>query len=181
MLVPLILVAGLYDQTMPSCRDCNYKIKAAFNADRSFIEKIESALPDGSAVYQLPYMPFPETHPLYLLSDYSLLIGFLHSRSLHWSYGGMKGRQGDLFYRALAQQTIEKQIDVVRRLGFSGIYVDRRGFENNGDQMIEQLTHLIGPPTLVRNDGEIDFFIIPGAYTVNLKGLNDVQIIQKAN
>lgn len=173
--------AGLYDQTKPACLTCNSETKMSFERDQQFIAKIEQSLPQGSAIYQLPYMPFPETPPLNRLHTYDLSVGFLHSKELRWSYAGMKGREGDIFYRSLAQESIEKQLDVVRRIGFSGIYIDRRGFEDNAENLIERLSALLGEgPLLQRADGQVVFFKIPTLENSNTTGLSDIEIMKKA-
>lgn len=171
---------GLYDQTAPACLTCNEKTRIAFHNDKEFVTKLEQMVPPGSAIYQLPYMPFPESTPLYRLQAYDLLTGFLHSKELRWSYAGMKGRQGDLFYRALADESIEKQLDVIRRLGFAGIYLDRRGFQDNADSVLKQLTEQLGyGPSLKRADDEVVFFPLQSMEPVQLDGLRDLQIMQK--
>lgn len=172
---------GLYDQTVPACKACSEQTKLAFELDRHFVKQIEGSVPAGSAIYQLPYLPFPEVAPLHRLQTYDLVAGFLHSKSLRWSYAGMKGREGDLFYRALAQEPIEKQLKVIRRLGFTGLYVDRRGFEDNAQALIGHLSAALGgPPILTRTDGEVVFFKLEPMPEVNLQGLNHTQIMQKA-
>jgi phosphoglycerol transferase len=177
----ILLLGGLYDQTISSCKACNDQSSNAFTMDRNFIQSIENSLPAGSAIYQLPYMPFPEVPPLYRLSDYGLSVGFLHSTLLHWSYGGMKGRTGDLFYRFLSKEPLSKQLEVINRLGMSGIYIDKRGFNDNGNALIKQLTVLLGTsPTFTRSDGEVVFFRLTPNNPINLEGLSAEQIMQKA-
>lgn len=176
-----ILLIGLYDQTIPACKTCNKKIQKSFNMEREFIGSIEKYLPVGSAIYQLPYMPFPEAGSLFRLQDYDLSAGFLYSSSLHWSYMGIKGRDGDLFYRALAKESIEKQLEIINKLGFAGIYIDKRGFEDDGKALINSLTDLLGaPPTLTRADNEVVFFSLNQKNNINLEGLDAEQIMQKA-
>lgn len=177
----LVGCVGLYDQTTPSCVPCNEQTKAIFNQDREFVSAIERLLPPGSAIYQLPYLPFPEVAPLHRLHTYDLSVGFLHSRELRWSYAGMKGRQGDLFYRALAQESIGKQVDVILRLGFSGIYIDRRGFEDRADLLIEELTRVLGDgPALKRADGEVVFFKIEPSKQIDLDDMSALNIMKVA-
>ena len=74
---------GLYDQTAPACLPCKEQTKSNFFADRVFVQKTEHMMPRGSAIFQLPYLPFPEVAPLHKLQAYDLAIGFLHSRDLH--------------------------------------------------------------------------------------------------
>jgi phosphoglycerol transferase len=177
----LFLVGGLYDQTASASKSGNEQIKKNFHIDKSFIQSIEKSLSPGSAVYQLPYMPFPEVAPLHRLHTYDLSVGFLHSSSLRWSYAGMKGRSGDLFYRSLAKESLEKQYEVIKRLGFSGIYIDKRGFADNGQAVIEGLTSLLGaPPALMRADGEVAFFRLEPGPSLNLEGLSAEQLMEEA-
>lgn len=172
---------GMYDQTTPACLACNEQTKAAFESDRNFVAEIEKNMPTGGAIYQLPYMPFPEVAPLHRLHTYDLSVGFLHSKELRWSYAGMKGREGDLFYRALAQESVEKQLEVINRMGFSGIYIDRRGFEDNADLLISRLTVLLGnEPLLKRADGQVVFFRLPSASNIDFSGLSRREIMMKS-
>jgi phosphoglycerol transferase len=172
---------GLYDQTINPCITCNAQNKIAFEMDRKFIADIERSIPIGGAVYQLPYMAFPEVAPLNRLHTYDHTVGFLHSKEVKWSYAGMKGRQGDLFYRSLSQESIEKQIEVIRRLGFAGIYIDRRGYKDNAELLISQLTILLGSePSFKREDGEVVFFKINSPTKEVLSNLSTLEIMQKA-
>lgn len=177
----MFLFVGLYDQTAPTCKDCSTIVKASFDSDRDFVHAIEKALPPGGSVYQLPYIGFPEVPVLNRLQNYQMMAGVLHSKSLHWSFGGMKGRPGDLFYRSLAQEPLVKQIEVVRKLGFNGIYIDRRGYADNGEALIRDISQLLGePPLLQSNDKEVVFFKLEGVAPAALENLSPGQIKKKA-
>jgi phosphoglycerol transferase len=185
ILNPLLAFAlclfGLVDQTQPACKACNEQTRKLFEIDRNFVEQIESSVPQGSAIYQLPYMPFPEGGDLHRLISYDLLVPFLHSKSLRWSFAGMKGRDGDGFYKSLSQESVEKQLEVINRLGFAGIYIDRRGFDDNANGMIAKLTDVLGTgPTLSRVDGEVCFFKLGASTTFDVDGLTSAQIMKKA-
>ena len=93
----------------------------------------------------------------------------------------MKGRDGDLFYRALAKESLEKQLQVIKKLGFSGIYLDLRGFDDNGHATLHQLMNLLGAaPVLTRKDNEVVFFKLDPFLNDSLLGLNSAQIMEKA-
>lgn len=176
-----VLVIGIYDQTVPACTACNFREKTTYESDRDFVRSIEQSLPEGGAVYQLPYMAFPETPVLNRLVNYDLAAGFLHSKALHWSFGGMKGRDGDMFYRSLAREPMDKQLEVLRRLGFNGIYIDRRGYVDNAQALVENLTKLLGvPPLLISSNGELVFFKLNSVESANLVGLSVGQIMEKS-
>lgn len=176
-----LVALAFYDQTKPACLSCNEQNRRDFNSDRSFIQKIEEQLVPGAAVYQLPYMPFPEVPPLNRLPTYGLTIGFLHSRYLHWSYGGMKGRPGDLFFRQLAQEPIERQIEVIKKLGFSGIYIDRRGYPDDGAEIVAKISAALGyAPSLEDVAKKLVFFSIQGAKRIQLDELSTNEIMRTA-
>lgn len=164
VILPFAILAslfGLWEQTTPVCTSCNEALRNNFLDDRAFVKRIETVLPAGAAIYQLPYMQFPEYGKKHLLTDYGLFIGFLHSDKLRWSYGGINGREGDLFYRALAQQSMKKQIDIIGKIGFSGIYIDRRGFEDGGLAVEKELHSLLGAgPELISGDRQLVFYKI---------------------
>lgn len=163
------LLFAYYDQTQPPCMHCNQHLVRVFSIDKVFYKKIEDYVGESGAVYQLPYIPFPESPVVNGVSPYDLLVGFLHTNHVHWSSGGMKGRQGDLFYRALAQESIEKQVQVIRKLGFRGVYVDKRAYPDFGEEIVAALTRSLGkPPTFEREFGEIVFFGLDNTTAVSL-------------
>jgi phosphoglycerol transferase len=155
----LISLFAIWDQTDPIYSPRTDAFRRQFLADREFVRKVESALPIGAAVYQLPYMAFPENGPLHHLNDYSLAIGFIHSESLRWSYAGMRGREGDYFYRHLTLEPIQRQVEVIRNLGFSGIYIDRKGYPDSGEAVERELQRLLGEgPTFVHLGNTLAFY-----------------------
>ncbi|TWB46548.1 DUF7024 domain-containing protein [Nitrospirillum viridazoti] len=175
-----LTVIGIADQTPAVCVPCNTEARAKFEEERAFVQAIEQVAPAGSPIYQLPFMSFPEARPRHKLLDYAQASGFVNSRTLRWSYGGMMGRAGDLFYQSLAEQPVERQLTVLRRLGFAGIYLDRRGYPDGGNDIIGQLTQLLkSGPLLTRDDGAILFFRLD-APAVDLTGLSPGQIMERA-
>lgn len=177
-----LIIFGLWDQTTPPCVPCNDAIRIQFESDRTFVRDIENIIPSGAAIYQLPYMAYPEVPPLHRLEAYGLMRGYLHSDSLHWNYGGMKGRDGDLFYRDLAQQSLQNQIIAISKLGFSGIYLDRRGFADGGSVIEKELGQILGSgPHIVSKDAQLAFYrITPDNSPVDV-GTEASQIIKRAD
>ena len=157
----LLLVLGLLDQTSPADRSTTTEHQA-FEIHRDFVQTMELALPPASAVYQLPYQKSLEEVDLHELSVYDVLLGMLHSEKLHWNLGGMKGREGDLYYRALSHQPLPYQLAVAKRLGFRAIYVDRRGYSDRGQQVEAELVKLLGAePAAVSSDHLLSYFHLP--------------------
>jgi phosphoglycerol transferase len=177
VLATIIAVIGFFDQTTPACLPCNKQAQALYDYEQHFIQAIEQSMPQGAAIYQLPYIEFPEGPPVGTVQSYELASGYIHSKDLRWNFGGMKGRPGDLFYRSLAQEPIKTQLETIQKLGFSGIYIDCRGFADHGKAIISELTRLLNnPPTLIRDDNEIVFFRIKPEHQVQVEGV-DAQLI----
>jgi phosphoglycerol transferase len=131
-----MLIAGLILLALISANDQipnsdampNYTFSAyLFDRDARFVKNIESAVPNGSLIFQLPCMPFTESTPPGDMSDYDLFRGYLHSSNLHWIYGSIRGRPGDLAYQKLAQLPPPQLVAALRAGGFAGIYLDRYG------------------------------------------------------
>ena len=123
-----IVVLGVLDQTSKPCHSCTLANSALAKNDQVFIETIETSLPKGSAIYQLPYVPYSDSGPVNNLGAYDQARGHVHSKQLKWSFGSVRGREGDWFYRKLALLPVSEQVTVVSAMGFAGIYIDRRGF-----------------------------------------------------
>jgi phosphoglycerol transferase len=129
----LLIFYGVADQTVKPCPACINANAELFEHDKNFIQKIEKSLPPNSAIYQLPYMGYPEYSAVNNLGSYDQARGHIHSNTLKWSFGGIRGRAGDWFYRKLAHLPFDQQIDVAEALGFAGIYIDRRGYLSSPD------------------------------------------------
>lgn len=181
VIASFILLIGLYDQTASACASCSANQKILYESDKKFVGSIEASLPPGAAVYQLPYLAFPETPILNNLSSYQLATGVLHSKMLHWSAGGMKGRPGDLFYRSLSHEPVEKQLEVIRNLGFNGIYIDRRGYADNAQGIVKAFTDLLGVgPSLISDNGNLVFFSLNSLVSNDFTGLSVPELFEKS-
>ena len=106
--VALVAVAVL-DQG-PAFRPDAASIARTYDSDRAFVARIEQVLPPGAMVYQVPYTQFPEVPPLLHEPLYSPMRMYLHSKTLRWSYGGMKGRPGDDWHRAADRLPLPERV-----------------------------------------------------------------------
>src|SRR5205823_8165394 len=86
----VLVAAGVLDQTSSAIVPDSRDTAAAWSSDDVFVHRIERTLGPGGAVFELPYLPFPEGElsvPPYGMVDYDPFRGFLHSKDLSWSYG----------------------------------------------------------------------------------------------
>ncbi|MDQ0202596.1 hypothetical protein [Pectinatus haikarae] len=104
--------------------------KNEMKQEQKFFSAIETSMPKGAMIYQMPYSAFPEVPPLLKMPDYEALSGMLYTENLKWSFGAMKGRYNDEWQRTIAQMPIEEKIKILSIIGFKGIYIDCRGYSD---------------------------------------------------
>ena len=155
-----LVLFGIIDQVGGSVPFSKSVDTEEYFSSREFITQIEISLPNESAVYNLPFVEYPETIAPGTMQTYHQGLGFIGSKSLKWSYGAMKGSIGDDFWRSLSNEDIETQIRIVKRMGFAGVYVDLRGYEDGGRRIVSELVSAGGYGQMLRNDGRIVFFKI---------------------
>lgn len=139
---------ALWDQTPPVAEfEANTaELRQVVDSDREFIQKIETHLPKGAMVFQLPVMEYPES-PTPGMPSYDHFRPYLLSHDLRFSFGGVKGRtwlewQKD-FDNVHLFQNVKTASEVMERLrpriqelesyGFAAIYVNIHGFPVNSD------------------------------------------------
>jgi phosphoglycerol transferase len=159
MLVPLVLLgAGLADQIprhfLPPRRD----VEAGFRQEDAYIHLVEASVPPNSMIFQLPYDPFPESPPVNQMQDYDQIRGYLHSRSLRWSYGAIKGRPTDQWIASVSRKRLDQMLSEIATAGFAGIYIDRFGYVDRATQLETQLRVLLETEPIVSPDGRWSFF-----------------------
>lgn len=152
-----VLVIGIFDETTRNMRltqPCNDE----FRSDRDFIHMIEQTLPQDSMIWQLPFMPFPEIAPIYNMSDYSHFKGYLHSSTLKWSYGAMKGRTPHSWMELISKLPFDQMVKQLSIAGFAGIYVDRWGYKNPEQDVEEQLRNILRISPIVSRNSRLAFY-----------------------
>lgn len=122
--VTLITFFALLDQVgrVPASSIQSESIKNRFNSDRDFVKKIEQTMPQGAMIFELPTVCFPEC------IGYDMLIGYLHSKKLRWSFPAMDGREVFDWQKKVSALEFENFIAEIKKAGFEGIYLDRAEF-----------------------------------------------------
>jgi phosphoglycerol transferase len=155
----LVLAIGILDQTSSASVPPYRTLASEWRNDEGFVRAIDARLPEGAMVFQLPYVPFPESPPVNRMVDYDELRGYLHSDDLRWSYGAVKGRDDP--NAALAAEPVPALVRDVAAAGFAGIYVDRFGYEDQAASLESELAAALGTSPLVSEDGRLAFFEFP--------------------
>lgn len=172
---PLVAIAGvvlvavaIWDQ-VPQWIVSDPRVnREQFFIDQQFIRQIENTLPAGSMVFQLPRAAYPEDPQQFNMPADNQLRPYLQSRTLKWSFGGMRGRESDWQIDAVSQP-MPKFLDTISAIGFSGIVVDRFGYGDNGDDVNGQLIDIVGQPRYISEDGRLVFYDLR-SYRVELQG-----------
>ena len=156
----VVLALGVLDQTGTSFFFVpEYdKTKREYESDDDFVSRIEASLPPHAMVFQLPYMPFPESPPLHQMRPYEHYKAYLHSKSLRWSYGVPLGEKEDRWQQVVAAQPAPELVKSVRAAGFSGIYLNLDGYEDRGAKLQSELTGELRVQPIVNREGNLLFF-----------------------
>jgi phosphoglycerol transferase len=141
LLVGLMGVALLDQAKVPHAYAAQ---KAEWASDARFGRAVQARLPKGTAVLQLPYMPFPESGPIERMQDYDPLKGYIHTEGLRWSYGALKGRPAGDWQSALRPARGPQLVMDACATGFEALWLDRFGY---ADPSVEQsLVFALGHP-----------------------------------
>ena len=158
----LLVVVGTLDQTSKIFIPDYAKLDAEYRENADFVGQIEQTVPANSMIFQLPYVPFPEHPPMHEMTDYDHLKAYLHSSSLRWTYGAIKGREGDLWQRSVSRLPLPKFVESLSFAGFNGIYVDRYGYADKGAAAEAELSSLLATRPITSNSGRLALFPLTG-------------------
>lgn len=154
----IVLGLGIFDQTTEAFAPPYKALGSDFGSDAGFVARVEASLPANAMIFQLPYMSYPENAPIHRMSDYEQLRGYLHSRKLRWSYPAVRGRETDAWVGEVAGKPVGEMVRSLVLAGFSGIYVDRYGYEDNADSLESQLRQTLGVTPISGKGGRLLFF-----------------------
>jgi phosphoglycerol transferase len=176
-LLGVVLCLGILDQTTPSFTPDYGSLKKRYEGEQDFVARLEASVAPGAMIFQLPNVTFPESQPIAAMQTYDELRGYLHSRSLRWSAGAMRGRPEALWplrngldlrdeqgqpgprrNRRIVLQLPPQALNTLAFAGFSGIYIDRQGFWDLGASLIAQLQSLLSEVPIESEDGRFAFF-----------------------
>jgi hypothetical protein len=149
---------GILDQTTESYVPAYKSMRMTYNEDAKYIRNIEALLPEKAMVFQLPNMEFPGSPGVYRVGTLDHLKGYLHSTRLRWSFGAMMGRYGDHWARWVSLKPVKDFVETISRAGFSGIYVDRYGYPDNGAELERHLRDLLKTNPIASYDNKLVFF-----------------------
>jgi hypothetical protein len=182
-----LVLFGLWDQTndqwFPDFRikqpgyvgvdDQRDAVAKRYRADHKFFERVEELMPEGGLVFTYPYLEYPESMPYQesgqteKIESYDMALGYLHTKTLRWSFGAMKGREWDNWQREVCG-SVSNPPRFLERLvlaGFEGLLVDTRGINpRRWHEMKKGLDQYLGQGALreLHADRRLYFFDLRG-------------------
>ncbi|MBV9502535.1 MAG: hypothetical protein JO138_24455, partial [Acidobacteriaceae bacterium] len=126
----------------------------AFYRDGAFVKRIEATLPNGAAVFELPYTPFPLSPP-YIY--YEQAKPYLHSKKLRWSWGAMQGRAADEWVKRAVALSVPNMLHELVHAGFSGLWIDELGYIH-GDSPERQISAVLETAAIGDGTGRYLFY-----------------------
>jgi hypothetical protein len=144
-----------------------------YHDDHEFFEHVEELMPEGGLVFNYPYLEYPESMPYQesgqteKIESYDMALGYLHTRTLRWSFGAMKGREWDNWQREVCG-SVSNPPRFLERLvlaGFEGLLVDTRGINpRRWQEMKKGLEQYLGQGALreYHADRRLYFFDLRG-------------------
>lgn len=152
-----VLAVGVFDQTSGADVPDYEALEQAWDSDEIFMRRVENELGPGSAVFQFPYVFFPEAGMIVGTGPYDQVRGWLHADSLRWSWGSVRGREGD-WQAALSRLEPTEALDALTAVGFSGLMIDRAGYEDGGALMEYGYSTTLSQEPQVSRDGRLLFY-----------------------
>jgi phosphoglycerol transferase len=166
------LVSGVADQAAPQYVVAGYDSdRRAFHEMRDFVRSVESQLPSGAAVFQLPHTEFIHDAPPGRMKAYDHARGYLHSERLRFSWGALTGRHGD-WARETATLPVSAMLARIRLSGFSGIWLDTAGYPGTATRLIAELQRQVRAVPIRSASGRFLFFGFPSERLGNADSAN---------
>lgn len=157
----IIVSVGIWDQTDSFGTERQMSETQSFDSDRKFVQSIEEKMPAGTRIYQLPVIRFPSG------GSYELYKGYMHSTQTVWSFGGMQGREEDIWETNLTNFSIAELLEHLCFAGYRGIYLDQSLFAQKGMDLalyVQRIKMCIGEDPLISEDQRLYFYDLTGYY-----------------
>jgi phosphoglycerol transferase len=137
-----LLIFGAFDQIPVTELSMQPNGGGLFYEDQFFISQLESRLPSGTMVFQLPHTVFPLDAGGQRMRPFDQARAYLHSKTLRWSWGAMTGRNHD-WAKVTAELPLHEFIERIIFAGFGGLLIDRYGYKDS--EFEQSVLNYLGP------------------------------------
>lgn len=157
----LVLALGLADVVSPAFLPDRAAVRRLVAMDRAFVRQAEALLPAGTAVFQLPHVGYPEVVPPGRMHPFDSLRPYLHSRTLRWSHGAMRGRPAGEAIAALAARPAAALPAALAEAGYGALLVDRAGYGQGEEAALRAaLAPPLRAPLVTSENGRFALFAL---------------------
>jgi hypothetical protein len=155
----VLVGVGLFDQ-VPPVELTGFKADAStWKSDQTYVQEIQAQVPPSTMIFQLPYLPFPESGRILALADSDPLRPYLHSTDLRWSYGGIKGRPLADWAASVSSESTERMLVEIGAAKFGGLHIDRAGYTPAAHEKLQnELRRLLRTAPIVSPDNRFSFW-----------------------
>lgn len=154
----LVTAVAVFDSTVKYDNEYQKSVIAETDSTEKFVAEIESVMPKGTRIYELPYMMFPEG------GGYDLVDGYLYSDHLIWSFGSIKGTKEAAWQEKLSQISVEELCEQITLEDYRGIYVDlnymNKSETYDAGSFVTDMTNFLGEEPIYSEDGTKCFWNI---------------------
>ena len=138
---------GLWDQ-LPQPDPRAKAAIALVDRDRAFGALLERELKPGAMLFQLPYIEFPEGRGQHFFYEYEHFRPYLSTETIHFTFGARKQRARSQWQRDFEALAPGELVAALEEVGFAGIYLNRRAYEDRGESLLDVL-HELGRTELI--------------------------------
>ena len=121
-----VAALGIYEEVPLTSAPSYARTAAAYKSDDDFVHQIQAVAGRSASIFELPYERLPAVREGEG-ALYANLIGYIHSRTLKWSYGSLPGRPDD-WQSSLVTQPLSLVLPSIVAAGFSGVQIDRAAY-----------------------------------------------------
>ena len=138
--LPFVLL-GLWDQIpVTKSRGEVSALAQKISSDQQLARLLDTTLPPGAAVFQLPVTTFLEQPPVNGMSDYELFRPFLYSSRAHYAYGLLAEDKGLRWQKWIATHPVATLCAELETAGFAALYIHKAAFTDAAAGLRQQLT-----------------------------------------
>lgn len=132
-----------------------------YYSNRNFVKNIEAITPEGSMIFQLPFVDSDHHAGVENMGIYEQFYPFIHSTSLKWSYRAQMDSEAEMWQKIVANMPVDEMLKHLAGVGFKGIYIDKFGYKQEEyEKITNDIRSITGEEPIVSNNGRMEYFYL---------------------
>ena len=158
LLTLMVFFVGMYDQFFVFPAGWQYEIAQKQDEYQDFFSRIEESAEDNAMIYLFPFIDYPEYGVYVNITDYTHFLGYLLTDDIKWSYGAVRGRYNVAKEIYLDEGMSEAFLSLACSNGYTGVIIDRFGYEDGGNKIINWYMDFFGGASITSADDRYYYF-----------------------